>query len=105
MARFKLGQLIPARDMAAALHEIADLGLAVLGIEGFVLDGTSVCPQLDMIADYSPRAPMDWESHRERCAAAALRFAQAYEQREDVHFEILTWSAEEFANAMKQHKS
>ncbi len=96
MPRYKPDQLIPARDMAAALHEIADLGLAVLGIEGFVLDGKSVCPQLDMIADYSPRAPTSWESHREARATAALRFAQAYEQREDVHFEIITWSETEF---------
>jgi hypothetical protein len=54
-------------DALALLHEYDAHGFAVVGAEAAVLQDAATVPRADLIADFSDRAAMDWESYRRQC--------------------------------------
>jgi hypothetical protein len=79
-------------------------GVAVLGIEGARIDSNQVMPYLDVIADYSPRRPMQWEAYRERCNRLALDFLleAVKEKGADIYFCFVVLDGAEYADCLKQ---
>lgn len=56
------------------VNECQKNDLAVISIETFVLEGTLMHPQLDLIADYSSTKATHWHEYRDICNDAAKRF-------------------------------
>lgn len=79
-------ELVRSSDALALLDEIERAGVLVLGIEGFAIQGYTVVPDMNLIADYSDRAKTDQSS------ASALSDARCFFQNiegEDRVFEII----------------
>jgi len=65
-------ELIRAKDMGDFLATAAALHATILGVEGFTVDGDSLTPDMDAIADFSDLTP--GEERGSRSVAEARRF-------------------------------
>ena len=58
------------------VSECESNGLAVIGIEGFKIDGSEVVPQLDLIADWSNVEVKEWEAFVAEASALSRKFIE-----------------------------
>jgi hypothetical protein len=73
--------------------------LAILGIEGFVREPDGVRPQLDLIADFSPKGVVGeetWEEYRPQVNQTARKFLKFAQSTPNVVFEFVTWSKDDW---------
>ena len=77
------GTVLVHTDYAAALVDaVESQGRHILGVEGFSIDGSTLVPQMDLIADFSAILEPHRSAHETR------RFLRGH-KREDVYFEIV----------------
>jgi len=81
-----------ALDFVAACQE---KDLAVLGLEGFILDSGKLRPQLDMVADYSSAEKSTWEMFRDYCNRSAQKFLRSISPRSGLVFSIVIKARDE----------
>jgi hypothetical protein len=62
--------------------------IAVIGIEGFLLEPGGLRPQLDMIADYSSRKKSPWSRFRDLCNRSAAEFLRAISPKPGLVFSL-----------------
>ena len=72
------GVLLVARDHCLALiSQCENSEVLILGIEGFTLNGASIQPEMDLIADFSSLLPLDrLHASRQSCDCARTFFEQ-----------------------------
>ncbi|MGC1308182.1 MAG: hypothetical protein WA885_13225 [Phormidesmis sp.] len=65
---------LPPSVGLAVVDECQKNDLAVISVETFVLENTSIQPKLDLIADYSSTKATRWHDYRDICNNAAKLF-------------------------------
>ena len=75
--------------------------LAIIGIEGFMLQNEEIIPQLDAIADFSSVASTDWKTYQATCNKAAKYFLKEMNNDErTMLFNFVVQSKSEWENGI-----
>jgi hypothetical protein len=86
---------LPASNALDFLETCDQNCFAVVGMEGFIYDGQTVQPQLDLIADYSAASGDTWEEFKKICNASARAFLGQLPTRNNLVFTFVLMSREE----------
>jgi hypothetical protein len=70
--------------------------VAVVGVEGFILDEASTAPLLDEIADFSELAAVEWASFRQEVNREAVEFIKELPKRVGLNVTLTLLSSEEW---------
>lgn len=71
-----------SEDGLHLIRECESNNLAIIGVEGFLLENSDLTPRLDLIADYSNEIndrSKDWQTRRSTCNKAAATFIKKYQ--------------------------
>ncbi len=82
-----------AHDFVAACQENA---IAVVGIEGFKVSGGKKLPLLDCIADYSATSADTWQDFCRLCNEYSHKFLSAQPLDQNIVFNLVTMSQDEW---------
>jgi hypothetical protein len=63
--------------------------LAVIGVEGFILESGGLRPQPNMIADYSSAEKSTWKQFRDLCNRSAKQFLRTISSKPGLVFSIV----------------
>ena len=92
----KYGELyLPKAKALDFITACEENGLAIIGIEGFIIVDDSILPQTDLIADYSPSLSprgTDWIDYSHRCNTAVLEFVQRANSQRNLYFTFVVMS-------------
>lgn len=80
---------LDAGTAAEYVRDCENENVAILGIEGFLLRGDDLIPQMDLICDFSPRdSSLGWEQYRAQVNRDALTFLNGVNDRDALVFEF-----------------
>lgn len=86
---------LDAPTMQEYIGKAEELGLAVVGVEGFELHGNAVQPRLDRIADYS-NARDTWPEYRVFCNKNAAEWIAELMSERNLNFAATVVTEEEW---------
>ncbi len=91
------GNLYLPPSVALTLVDAADRAdLAVLGLEGFVLESGGLRPRLDLIADYSSAEGSTWADYRRACNSSARTFLRALPDTQGILIAVVLQPSDEW---------
>jgi hypothetical protein len=81
-------RLIRLQDCHSLIEACKSQKVLILGIEGFTITKGRVCPDMDMIADFSALATKTWDVACLDAAHSATIYFESTKGREDMFFDF-----------------